>query len=359
MLAPRLDGPLALQGGRMTKADLVEKVTAHIARTAGPLISKKDCARVVDSFLDAVKAALAEQHNIEVRGFGTFKIRQRKTRMARNPRTGDPVEGAPPPARPPAARTNRLGRFVLRGVATSLHIFREWFVRQLLILCIAVPLAAQSGMPVKYEVSVPSPAARLFHVSAEFPPGRRDTLYVSLPAWSPGNYEIQNYAKYVRHFAAKTPAGRALFWDRLDKDTWRVAAGRSERVTVEFDYLADTIDLSSARIVGDFGQFLGTNLFMFEEGQLQRPGEVRFSLPAGWQVTTALKSAGGGVYTAPSYHDLVDAETFVGKYSLDSLQADGRWIRIAVWPADAYTPAVQRNMRADVERIAKTENAIF
>src|SRR2546425_6582082 len=78
----------------MTKADLVEKVTAQIARTAGPLISKKDCARVVDSFLDAVKAALAEQHNIEIRGFGTFKIRQRKTRMARNPRTGDPVEVA-------------------------------------------------------------------------------------------------------------------------------------------------------------------------------------------------------------------------------------------------------------------------
>jgi len=75
----------------MTKADLVEKVTAQIARTAGPLISKKDCARVVDSFLDAVKAALSEQHNIEIRGFGTFKIRQRKTRMARNPRTGEPV----------------------------------------------------------------------------------------------------------------------------------------------------------------------------------------------------------------------------------------------------------------------------
>src|SRR5881397_3663538 len=69
MLAPRLECPWALQGGRMTKADLVEKVTAQIARTAGPLISKKDCARVVDSFLDAVKAALAEQHNIERRGW--------------------------------------------------------------------------------------------------------------------------------------------------------------------------------------------------------------------------------------------------------------------------------------------------
>ena len=81
----------------MTKADLVELVTAHIAQTAGPMISKKDCARVVDTFLDAIKTALREQKNIEVRGFGTFKIRQRKTRMARNPRTGSPV---PVAARP-------------------------------------------------------------------------------------------------------------------------------------------------------------------------------------------------------------------------------------------------------------------
>ena len=81
----------------MTKADLVERVTASIARTAGPMISKKDCARVVDAFLDAIKVALQEQHNIEIRGFGTFKIRRRKTRMARNPRTGDPVEVAARP----------------------------------------------------------------------------------------------------------------------------------------------------------------------------------------------------------------------------------------------------------------------
>jgi integration host factor subunit beta len=76
----------------MTKADLVERVTEAISQTSGPMISKKDCARVVDTFLDAIKDALKEQKNIEVRGFGTFKIRNRKTRMARNPRTGAPVE---------------------------------------------------------------------------------------------------------------------------------------------------------------------------------------------------------------------------------------------------------------------------
>src|ERR1043166_4789375 len=76
----------------MTKADLVEHVTGQIAKTAGPMISKKDCARVVDAFLDAIKGALHEQRNIEVRGSGTFKIRHRKTRMERHPRTGSPVE---------------------------------------------------------------------------------------------------------------------------------------------------------------------------------------------------------------------------------------------------------------------------
>src|SRR5439155_19320 len=177
----------------------------------------------------------------------------------------------------------------------------------------------------------------------EFPARGRDTLYLSLPAWSPGAYEIQNYARYVRHFSAKNPAGQPLFWDRFDKDTWRVTTAKSDRVTVEFDYLADTIDLSLARINGDFGQFLGTNLFLYEEGQLQRPAEVRFSLPAGWQVTTALKGSGTGPYTAPDYHELVDAETFVGKYSLDSLQVDGKWIRPAEmrpydYHGEQYTP---------------------
>jgi predicted metalloprotease with PDZ domain len=229
-------------------------------------------------------------------------------------------------------------------------------VRQLVALLIAVPLSAQT---VNYEVSVPSPAAKLFHVKAEFPARGRDTLYLSLPAWSPGAYEIQNYARYVRHFGAKNPGGQTLFWDRFDKDTWRVTTGRSDRVTVEFDYLADTVDLSLAHISGEFGQFLGTNLFLYEEGQLQRPAQLRFALPAGWQVTTALAGSGTGPYSASDYHELVDAETFVGKYSLDSVQVDGKWIRIAVWPVDAYTAAVARNMRSDVERIAKTENGLM
>src|SRR6266511_1017367 len=222
-----------------------------------------------------------------------------------------------------------------------------------LILLPAVPLRAQT---VRYEVAV---ARGEFHVSADFPTSGKDTLFVSLPAWSPGNYEIQNYARYVHGFAAKNASGQALHWDRADKDTWRVVTGRTDRVTVEFDYSPDTNDLSIARTVQDFAQFLGTNLFMFEEGQWARPAEVRFRLPTGWQVTTVLKGPANGVYRAGDYHERADAMTFLGRYSLDSLQADGKWIRIAVWPGTDYTPAVARNLRGGVAKMAPVQNRIM
>jgi nucleoid DNA-binding protein len=69
----------------MTKADLVEQVAEKTGLT------RTDVAVVVDSFLDTIKRSMEEGHNIEIRGFGTFKIKLRKARKARNPRTGEVV----------------------------------------------------------------------------------------------------------------------------------------------------------------------------------------------------------------------------------------------------------------------------
>jgi nucleoid DNA-binding protein len=69
----------------MTKADLVEEVSGKTGLT------RTDVAVVVDVFLEVVKKSLEDGNNIEIRGFGTFKIKQRKARKARNPRTGEEV----------------------------------------------------------------------------------------------------------------------------------------------------------------------------------------------------------------------------------------------------------------------------
>jgi nucleoid DNA-binding protein len=74
----------------MTKADIVDQIADRTGLT------KKDVADTVDKFLEAVGRALANGQHIEIRGFGTFKVKDRKSRLARNPRTGEAV---PVPAR--------------------------------------------------------------------------------------------------------------------------------------------------------------------------------------------------------------------------------------------------------------------
>lgn len=70
----------------MTKADLVEA----IADATG--LSKKDTGVVVDRILENISRALCDGDKVELRGFGSFKVKERRSRKARNPRTGDAVE---------------------------------------------------------------------------------------------------------------------------------------------------------------------------------------------------------------------------------------------------------------------------
>ena len=69
----------------MTKADIVDT----IATATG--LTKVETEAVVDGFISTVINAMKEGNNIEIRGFGSFKVKERKGRMARNPRTGAQV----------------------------------------------------------------------------------------------------------------------------------------------------------------------------------------------------------------------------------------------------------------------------
>ncbi len=70
----------------MTKADLVKIISNETG------IIRKDVAIVVDSFLQSVKDSMRDGNHIEIRGFGTFKLRHRKPRMGRNPKTNATVK---------------------------------------------------------------------------------------------------------------------------------------------------------------------------------------------------------------------------------------------------------------------------
>jgi nucleoid DNA-binding protein len=69
----------------LTKAEIVEVISEKLGLT------KKDIARVVDLFFEIIKEGLRRDEHIELRGFGTFEVKTREEREARNPKTGETV----------------------------------------------------------------------------------------------------------------------------------------------------------------------------------------------------------------------------------------------------------------------------
>ena len=67
----------------MVKADLVNGA----AKAAG--VTKTQAAVAVEALFEAVKKALLREERIELRGFGVFEVKSKKTGVGRNPKTGD------------------------------------------------------------------------------------------------------------------------------------------------------------------------------------------------------------------------------------------------------------------------------
>src|SRR6476619_582066 len=78
-----------MTSGSMTKAELVEEVSKVSDLT------KKHSEVIVDTVFKSIIDALHRGDKIELRGFGSFRLRRRETRKGRNPKTGDKVDVPP------------------------------------------------------------------------------------------------------------------------------------------------------------------------------------------------------------------------------------------------------------------------
>lgn len=70
----------------MTKSELIERLAARQTH-----LMQKDVELAVKQILDRISLALARQDRVEIRGFGSFALHHRPSRIGRNPKTGEPV----------------------------------------------------------------------------------------------------------------------------------------------------------------------------------------------------------------------------------------------------------------------------
>lgn len=74
----------------MTKSELIEMIAAN-----NPDLTKKQVEFIVNGVFSSIKDALSSGDKVEIRGFGSFKIRNKNSKTGRNPKTGDKVDVPP------------------------------------------------------------------------------------------------------------------------------------------------------------------------------------------------------------------------------------------------------------------------
>ena len=214
---------------------------------------------------------------------------------------------------------------------------------------------------IRYEVTFTRANAQKRQVTSTmtFTVGGTAPILLSLPSWTPGAYEISNFARDVSDFSAEQ-SGMSLVWDKTDPDTWRIRPRGMGEVTVRFDYLADSLDNANTWARPDFLLFNGTNLFLYPEGGgFDFPSAVTVNTEVGWKVVTGMTSAGPHRYAASNYHDLVDMPFFVGQFDVDSVQISGTSVRFATYPSGSVTGGARIAVWEALKRIIPAEVRVF
>ena len=96
----------------LTKADLIEEVLRITE------LPRKESETIVETIFDSIIESLQNGDKIEIRGFGSFRTRQRRGRVGRNPKTGEKVE-VPPKKIPFFKPSKELKDFVNSAEATA------------------------------------------------------------------------------------------------------------------------------------------------------------------------------------------------------------------------------------------------
>jgi predicted metalloprotease with PDZ domain len=223
------------------------------------------------------------------------------------------------------------------------------------------PVSASIGN-IRYDVTFTraTAATHRLGVSMSFDVTGGGDIVLSLPAWTPGAYELSWFARWVSNFGP-TADGKPLQWDKLDYDTWRIRPAGARRLTVAFDFQADSLDNAMAWSRDDFAFFNGTNVFLYPEGRgFDFPASVTIHTEPGWLVATGMHpGAEPGSYGEKNYHDLVDMPFFVGRFDLDSAQVGTVNARLATYPAGGLTGPARTTFWNQYRTLFAPEAAVF
>lgn len=210
-------------------------------------------------------------------------------------------------------------------------------MKRFLVLLTAVFLLGSElqakQIELSYELSVAHPENHVFSVTLQVRHNSRRALRVTLPAWTPGTYHMQDHARNLFQFKAFSTDGVPLHFEREDFDTWRVETPHRKGVQIQYKILGLLRDDATCYLSPNRAYVNGASVFMYVEGEKNQPVALKIKdLPPGWEIATGLtKLSCSHCFGAKDYDDLIDCPLLMGHLDRFFFTVAGIPHELAVW----------------------------
>lgn len=194
------------------------------------------------------------------------------------------------------------------------------------LLVWAASVAACAAANLAFTVTMPQPANHFFHVTLRSDGLKGELHDFKMPQWSPGYYGIGNYARNVLNFRAEDAAGRALAWEKVSRNTWRVVAPAAAPIVLHYDVFGNTAFPANSYLAEDRVFLSPAGLFVHPAGELDSPLTVNLQAASRWKhISTGLDPVKGrpGIFEAPNFDVLYDCPILIGDHELLRFEVKG------------------------------------
>jgi len=179
-----------------------------------------------------------------------------------------------------------------------------------------------------------------------------------MPVWTPGSYLIREFERHVQDFSAKDAAGQPLKWEKVNKDTWRIATNGIAEWHATYRVYANELSVRTSELNSTHAYWNNANLLMYLDGFLKAPSSVQVLAPDVWKVATSLPIAPGpkNMFRAENFDILYDSPFEASAFKTLVFNVKGVPHRIVIDGEGNYDA---EKMRRDVQKIVETEVEIM
>ena len=208
-------------------------------------------------------------------------------------------------------------------------------------------------------VSMERPTTHYYHVVFRADGLKGESQDFKMPVWTPGYYQIMDYAKFVKDFRAEDSSGKSLPFEKAAKNTWRVRCGKAASVIVSYDVYAFTRFVADSYLGDDGGFITPTGVFMHVAGRLKDPVTVTVLPFSDWKkVSTGLEPVAGRphAFTAPDFDTLYDCPILIGNQEILTFEAAGLPHTVAAYDLGSVDRA---KFTGDLRKIVEAAAALM